>query len=85
MEQLKRIDILVNLMYGNIEGQSVVDYLPQSLALHIVAEESIGNVACYLAKRQTVDMVKKRLRQLVYLLGHVKTAVLSETFHYGFL
>ena len=42
MEQLQRIDILLDLHHRTVEGEGVVDNLLQRIGLHILSEESVG-------------------------------------------
>ena len=85
MEEFQRVDVFFHLDDRTVEGERVIDNLPQRFCFHVFSEESIGYRVGYLLKRQVGDIVKELFGQLFDILRHVETAVFGQAFNNCFL
>ena len=85
MEQLKGIDVVLDVDHRTIELQCVVNYIVQSIRVYIFAKESAGYGVGYLLETHLLDVVEKLLWQLVDTLGHIQSAIFCQSLNYCFV
>ena len=85
MEQLKCIDVVLDVDHRTIELQCVVNYIVQSIRIYIFAKESAGYGVGYLLETHLLDVVEKLLWQLVDTLGHIQSAIFCQSLNYCFV
>ena len=79
MEELEGVDIVLDLHDGGVKGQRVIDNLTECLGLHIFAEEGISDTVSDFLEGHLCHLVPERGGQLLDDLGHIQTAVFSES------
>ena len=83
MEELQRVDVVLDANDGAVEAERVVDQVLQTVEVDVVAKEGAGHVVGYILESHRGHIVDERLGQVVNLLGHVESAVFGQAFHHG--
>ena len=85
VEQLQGVNIVFYVHHWTIECQGVVHNIMQGIRIYILAKESTGYGVGNLLKTHFLDVVEKLLGQLVDTLGHIQSAILSQSLNYCFV
>ena len=85
VEEFQRVDIVLHLDDRTVERQRVVHQFFQRVEVDVLAEEGAGHVVGDVAERHVLNVVEESLRQGVDTLGHVETAVFSQSLYHRFL
>ena len=83
MEQLERIDIVLDLHNGAVERQGVEYQVLQGIIVYIVAEKRGGHVIGNVLELHRGHILEESLRKLVNLLGHVEPSIFGQSFNDG--
>ena len=85
MEQFQSINVIFHIHHRTVECQGVVHNFMQGIRIYILAKESAGYGVGNLLKTHFLDVVEKLLGQLVDTLGHIQSAILSQSLNYCFV
>ena len=75
MEQLKGVDIVLNLDRRDIEAESVIHYLLEAVGIHVLAKESVSHLVGDFLEREVLYVVKKLFWQSLDFLWHEQALV----------
>ncbi|OPZ48034.1 MAG: hypothetical protein BWY95_01095 [Bacteroidetes bacterium ADurb.BinA104] len=83
MEQLQRVDIIIDLNHRSLERQGVINYPLKVIGSDIVTEQRLCRCKRHLLKCHTVNAGKKGFVHHLQTLRHIETAIRRQSAHYG--
>ena len=78
VEELEGVDIVLDVDHGGVEGEGVADDTAQVLGGDVLAEEGVGDAACYFLEGEVGNLLPEGGGQLLDDFGHIEAPVLGK-------